>query len=138
MARFGTAGPGWARQEHGKGAESHNKKEENEMASKQSKPKQSQSKPKHLGIRAATIAGLLARGWRHLPITDPRVKSGKYEVFAKRIGDGSGGLIDFHDLFFVGSSGALRSGRTVAESVSWTGSRLQKELIAVGRGEKAP
>ncbi len=70
--------------------------------------------------RALTIKGLLALGWKR----ELAAKSRKYEVYS----DWSSG-----QFCFVGRSGALRHGKTISGSVSFTGNSWHKALIEVGR-----
>lgn len=77
------------------------------------------------GKRQLTINGLKACGWREVKPAPSR----KYLAFDHNDGQGR---------MFVGGSGALRSGRTVSDSVSLTDTRQHKQIMDIGRGVLAP
>jgi len=82
-----------------------------------------------LGKRAATIKGLELSGYRK----DALAQTRKYESYV--LTDTVSGQT--HRMY-VGGSGALRSGRTVSDSVSLTDTRQHKQIMDIGRGVLAP
>jgi len=78
-----------------------------------------------LGKRAATIKGLELSGWIPAGLTIGQ----KYRIWSRS---------DRDDKMYVGGSGALRSGRTVSDSVSLTDTRQHKQIMDIGRGVLAP